>query len=101
MEQQEQSFSQRKAAQLGEERAQRGEVVPVTPTDLDAQSRETPDEVVESEDVEQDEIAHRDEHRHGKDRQRDIREEPPIARITVHRADRVDGHQQRNQCYRR
>ena len=54
MEQQEQSFSQRKAAQLGEERAQRGEVVPVTPTDLDAHSRETPDEVVESEDVEQD-----------------------------------------------
>lgn len=54
MEQAEQSFAQRKATQLNQEREARGEVAPVTPTDLDASGRETPDEVMESEDVEQD-----------------------------------------------
>ena len=48
------------------------------------------------EDVEQNEVAHRHQHRHREDEQRDVAEEPPIAGVAVHIADRIDRHQQRN-----
>ena len=47
------------------------------------------------ENVEQHKIAHRDKHRHGEDEQPDVAEEPPIAGVIVHVADRINRHQQR------
>ena len=49
------------------------------------------------EDVEEDEVARRHQHRHREDEQRNVGEEPPIAGIAVHVADGIDRHEQRNE----
>ncbi len=52
------------------------------------------------EDIEEQEVAGRDQHGHGEDEQADVGEESPIAHVSAHVADRVDGHQQRDERHR-
>ena len=68
-------------------RGRRGLLVPEADQQVAAQADRFPEH------VQQHEVARRDQHGHREDEQADVGEEPPVARIAVHVADRVDRHQ--------